>query len=145
MCVAVCPGQAIFVVDGSFSADEGLVSIPYEFLPLPEEGDIVDLTDRSGAVISTGKIHKVRTGKAFDHTVVVTLRVPQKLLMDVRGFKQKEKIEAMGDDVLICRCEEITLGEIRQAIMDAHPPSMASKGQPGPARDLPGPHLPLYD
>ncbi len=118
LCVAICPGQAIFVIDGSFSSNEGLVSIPYEFLPLPEEGDIVDLTDRSGTVISMGKIHKVRTGKAFDHTAVVTLRVPEKLLMEVRGFKPKEKTEAMGDDVVVCRCEEITLGEIRQAILD---------------------------
>lgn len=87
-CVAACPGQAIFVIDGTYSETEGLVTIPYEFLPLPAEGAVVQLLDREGHGVANGMIHKVRTSKAFDRTALVTLRVPQAYLMEVRAFKE---------------------------------------------------------
>jgi len=38
--VACCPGQAIFLVEEHEDEDYGLVTFPYEFLPLPEVGDL---------------------------------------------------------------------------------------------------------
>lgn len=38
MCVASCSGQAIFLVDETFEPGFATVTIPYEFLPLPEKG-----------------------------------------------------------------------------------------------------------
>lgn len=85
-CVSACPGLAIFVVDGSYSESEGLVTIPYEFLPIPEPGQIVEITDRSGQPVGKGKIVKVKTLKQYDCTAVVTVTVPKPLLMEVRGI-----------------------------------------------------------
>lgn len=87
ICVTKCPGMAIFVVDGSYSDAQGLVSIPYEFLPLPEKDQKVCITGRDGARLCEGKIHNIRTAKGFDSTAIVTLRVPTEHLMKARGFK----------------------------------------------------------
>lgn len=41
LCVAGCPGQAIFMVDKASYGDKDIVGIPYEYLPAPKVGDIV--------------------------------------------------------------------------------------------------------
>jgi ferredoxin len=39
LCIASCPGQAIFVVHLHYSDEESLVTFPFEYLPLPQVGD----------------------------------------------------------------------------------------------------------
>ena len=39
MCVASCSGQAIFLVDETYEPGFATVTLPYEFLPLPEKGE----------------------------------------------------------------------------------------------------------
>ena len=87
LCIARCPGQAIFVVDDSFSTTEGLVSIPYEFLPMPKAGQKVHITDRHGQENCEGEIYRVLAPASFDCTAVVTMKVPLAYLNDARGFK----------------------------------------------------------
>ena len=55
LCVAACPGLAIFVVDNS-REDKALVYIPYEMLPVPQKGDKGDALDRSGKRIGTAEV-----------------------------------------------------------------------------------------
>ena len=88
ICVARCSGQAIFVVGQE--QDYGVVSFPYEMLPLPEKGMIVDGTDREGQTVCQGEILKVMIAKNFDHTTVVTLKVPLGKEDTVRGFRFRE-------------------------------------------------------
>lgn len=88
ICVARCSGQAIFVVGQE--QDYGVVSFPYEMLPLPEKGMIVDGTDREGQTVCQGEILKVMAAKNFDHTTVVTLKVPLGKEDTVRGFRFRE-------------------------------------------------------
>jgi len=85
-CIAHCPGLAIFVVDYTFSEDNALISFPYEYLPLPKVGSIVNATDRAGRVVTKGKVVKVLKRKSFDHTVVVSISVPKKFINEVRGI-----------------------------------------------------------
>ena len=85
-CIAYCPGLAIFVVDYTFSEDNVLISFPYEYLPLPEVGSIVDATDRMCKVITKGKIVKVLERKSFDHTAVISIAVPKNFIYEVRGI-----------------------------------------------------------
>ncbi|MGN0241797.1 MAG: FAD-dependent oxidoreductase, partial [Candidatus Weimeria sp.] len=51
MCVASCSGQAIFLVAEDTEPGYGEVTIPYEFLPLPEKGDKGFGLSRSGEKI----------------------------------------------------------------------------------------------
>lgn len=84
-CVAACPGQAIFLVD----EDEGTVSIPYEFLPLPSPGDKGVGLDRSGKPVCDAEVVKVQNVGAFDKTVVLTMRVPKEYAMTARFFRKE--------------------------------------------------------
>jgi Fe-S-cluster-containing hydrogenase component 2 len=80
-CVAVCPGLAIFIV--KIKEDKALISLPYEFLPLPKKGDMVDALDRWGKKVDTGTVTRVvKQGK----TAVVTISVKQELAMDIRNI-----------------------------------------------------------
>ena len=85
VCVARCPGQAIFLVGKG--EEWGQVSVPYEFLPVPEAGDSVDLLDRNGQLVCPGEVLHVMAPPSFDATAVVTLRVPNEHCDTVRGFR----------------------------------------------------------
>ncbi len=90
MCLMRCPGLAIFVVDETYSENEALVKIPYEFLPLPKPEQVVDAVNRAGKVVGEARVVKVQSGKGMDGTNVVWLAVPKNLSMEVRHFKLKE-------------------------------------------------------
>jgi Predicted ATPase, RNase L inhibitor (RLI) homolog len=86
VCVARCPGLAIFVVDKTHSDAEAAVSFPYEYLPLPREGDVVPAVNRAGDVVCKGTVLRVSNPKKNDRTAVVTIAVPTEMADDVRGM-----------------------------------------------------------
>ena len=88
VCVANCPGLAITIIDGSFSETEATVDFPYEYLPLPKEGDLVDAVSRGGEVLCQGRILKVKKNKAFAGTAVISMAVPKEYIDDVRSMKR---------------------------------------------------------
>mgnify|MGYP000960678095 CR=1 FL=1 len=116
-CVIKCPGLAIFIIDESYSETEGSIQIPYEYLPLPEEGSYVTGLDRAGKPVCRAKVLKVRPGRGENKTSTVTLEVPKEFTMDVRSFKEEDYY---SDNTIICRCEGITLGEIRELIREGY-------------------------
>lgn len=132
MCVAACPGLAIFLVDKTYSETEATVSFPFEYDPLPEKGQEVDALSRAGEYVCKGHVVKVMNPKKNDHTPVVTLAIPKEYADTVRtmrrlrlpkpgeGFHPVEPEGPLDDDVIVCRCEEITAGEIRKAIREYH-------------------------
>jgi Fe-S-cluster-containing hydrogenase component 2 len=89
LCIARCPGLAIFVVNENYNAREASVALPYELLPRPEKGDIVDGVDRHGEVCCNARIVKVLDSKALDRCAVVTIAVPKRFYNAVRGIRQK--------------------------------------------------------
>lgn len=91
VCVAQCPGLAIFVLDKTYSDTQGTVSFPYEYYPTPEKGQEVKAVDRSGRVICQGTVVKVQNPKNFDRTPVVTVAVPLDKVEEVRSIKRKQK------------------------------------------------------
>lgn len=113
ICVSNCPGLAIVVVDETYSEEEALVKIPYEFLPLPAEGSYVTGVDREGKPVCRAKVVKVLNTKAMDRTPVVALAVPKELSMTVRFMKLDDYY---SDNTFVCRCEELTMGELRELI-----------------------------
>lgn len=113
MCASNCPGLAIFIVDETYSDKEALIKIPYEFLPLPAEGSFVTGLDREGKPVCRAKVEKVLNAKAQNRTPIVSLVVPKEFSMTVRCFSIEDYY---SDNTIICRCEEITLGEIRELI-----------------------------
>lgn len=130
MCVAACSGLAIFVVDKTYSDTEATVSFPYEYIPLPAIGMDVDALNRGGEFICKGIVTKVMNPKRNDHTPVITIAVKKELVDNVRTIRRLGSTDVtdafqrivpeghLDDDIIVCRCEEITAGEIRKAIRE---------------------------
>lgn len=116
-CLTKCPGLAIFIIDESYSDTEALVQIPYEFLPLPKEGTFVTGLNREGKPICRAKVVKVKQGKGENKTSVITLKVPIEYSMEVRFLNIEDYF---SDNTIICRCEGITLGEIKKLIKEGY-------------------------
>ncbi len=88
LCVANCPGLAITILDKSYSETEGTVDFPFEYLPLPEKGDVVDAVNRAGEVVCKGTVLAVTKVKSYSGTAVVRLKVPMEYVDEVRSMKR---------------------------------------------------------
>lgn len=81
-CVGVCPGLAIFLV--KIVDNKALVTIPYEMLPVPNKGDLVEGLNRKGEKIDDVEVKKViKKGK----TSVITVETEEKYAMDIRNIR----------------------------------------------------------
>lgn len=90
MCVASCSGQAIFLVNEDCGDGTAEVTLPYEFLPLPQKGDKGVALNRKGEKICAAEVVHVRSAKAFDHTNLLTMKVPKEYAMKARFFREEE-------------------------------------------------------
>jgi len=125
-CVNVCPGLAITLVDTRKEKDHALVTIPYEFeKDTLHRGDTVTVVDNSGAVLGNVEVVRVRSGKATDRTVLIKVRAPHDIATQITGIQIQEAavsdpldryVERLVDDMIICRCERVTLAEIKAII-----------------------------
>lgn len=136
ICAGVCPGLAIFIIDESTGAGLGTVTLPYEFSPLPKKGDLVSAVDRAGNSVTEATVVRINHGKRT-RTPLITISVPLERVHDVRFINPipiQEQIfpeflddspptplvEQTDEQTIICRCEGITLGEIRQLIREGY-------------------------
>jgi thioredoxin reductase/Fe-S-cluster-containing hydrogenase component 2/bacterioferritin-associated ferredoxin len=115
-CVAACPGRAIFLVDQTYSEKNALLQIPYEDLPLPEIGAEVPVLDRDGNRVGVGTVVDLRRNAAQNRTAIVSLVVPREVSSRIQNLAVPE--ETNGEDLVICRCEDVTLGQIKKAIQE---------------------------
>ena len=115
LCMTKCPGLAIITVDATYSDTEAVISLPYEFLPVPEEGQIVHALDRAGEVVADAKVVKVIKPK--NKVTVVTVAVDKHLIKTVRNIKL-----ACGDATsgIVCRCNDLTVEDIRGYIAQGY-------------------------
>ncbi len=88
LCVANCPGLAITMIDKSFTENEATIDFPFEYLPLPNEGDVVTAVGRDGKEVCQGKVLKVKKIKAYDGTTVVSISVPIEKADEVVSMKR---------------------------------------------------------
>ena len=87
LCIAQCPGLAIFVVDKTYSATHAVVRIPYEYVPVPEKGQLACGLNRAGEEMGWFEVVRVVPGGAKNKTVVLWLAVPRELSMEVRNIR----------------------------------------------------------
>jgi Fe-S-cluster-containing hydrogenase component 2 len=86
LCVAQCPGQAIFVVDYSPNGGIGYLTLQYDLTQPPNEGEDVILLDRKGKELGKGRVLKVYKHKRSE-AFVVTIEMPKEFLMSARAIK----------------------------------------------------------
>lgn len=87
MCVASCSGQSIFLLNEDYEEGYASVTLPYEFSPLPEKGMMGFALDRSGKAICAAEVVDIKSAPAFDHSSLLTIKVPKEMGMSARFFK----------------------------------------------------------
>ena len=80
-CIEACPGLAIFYV--KLEDEKAIVALPYEFIPLPKEGEKVKALNRKGEEICDAIVKKVRKGK----TPIVIIEIPREYVMHARNIR----------------------------------------------------------
>lgn len=87
LCVASCSGQAIFLVNENFEPGFTSITMPYEFLPLPQKGQKGKALSRSGKILCDTEVLSVRSSPAYDKTNLLTIKVPNEFAQTARFFK----------------------------------------------------------
>jgi NADPH-dependent 2,4-dienoyl-CoA reductase/sulfur reductase-like enzyme/Fe-S-cluster-containing hydrogenase component 2 len=125
-CVAICPGLAATLVDFRPDANYPTVYMAFEIdRDSLKKGGFVRVTDADGKVLANAEIADVRDIKA-QNTAIIGVKVEKALASRVAGIKLHdwekesplaEKITQQSpDDIILCRCERVTLGQIRSLI-----------------------------
>lgn len=91
VCVAGCPGLAITIVNMAYSRTEATVDFPYEYIPLPAVGSVVDAVGRDGAAVCKGTVLSVKTPPSFSNTAVISIKIPKEYADTVRSMKRLER------------------------------------------------------
>ena len=99
LCVPQCPGLAIMTVHLDFSEDKAMMSIPYEFKPLPKAGETVKGLDRSGKEVAPVQVVKVLDTKITDKTPVISFVLDKKYIKMIRNIGGVQKHPNEGDAV----------------------------------------------
>lgn len=129
-CVTICPGLAITLVDGRDDSETPLVTIPFEY----EEdrlaiGDEVGVLDVVGDLLSMVPVVELKAISANDRTVLVKARAPAEIATRIAGIRVQqpwvgeplpEAVERLSDETMVCRCERVSAGEIRELIRAGH-------------------------
>jgi len=89
LCLPRCPGLSIFIVDGSLPGDLASVTIPYEFLPLPEVDEVVDALDRWGERVCDARIISIKRQYPRDLCYSIKMEIPFSQVHTVRHFRKK--------------------------------------------------------
>ncbi|MCI9066363.1 MAG: FAD-dependent oxidoreductase [Lachnospiraceae bacterium] len=93
MCVASCSGQAIFLLQEDYADGYAAVTLPYEFLPLPKKGEIGYGLGRDGRKICEAEVIDLKSSPAFDHTNLLTIKIPKEYAMQARFYQKGEKAD----------------------------------------------------
>ncbi len=125
-CVAICPGLAVTLVDYRKDNEMPLVTVPLEFSPKTiSAGDRVPVVDIDGNPLGEVEVAQVRNPKTADRRLLVRVRAPQEIAKRIAGIPVQKAAEAapldfpverMDDDEILCRCERVTVGELRALI-----------------------------
>jgi Fe-S-cluster-containing hydrogenase component 2 len=91
LCVAACPGMAIYLKKYEFVENEAYIAFPFEYLPLPKDGDTVRLVDRLGNYVCDGTVLRVVQAKRNDRTTVMHVSYPNEYYERVVSMERLSK------------------------------------------------------
>ena len=125
-CVTICPGLAITLVDYRKDKEHPTVTMAWEFQEgALAVGDRITVLDTIGDRLGEAEVLQMRDIPRNDRTVLLKLRVERAIARRVAGVLVQqdwasealpEAIERLEDEVIVCRCERVTAGEIRDLI-----------------------------
>lgn len=84
-CLQICPGLAIYML--KVTDDYAEMSVPYEFLPMPEKDDAVTILSRTGEKLGKGTVTRIlKRENSIGDTAVVTVRMDTSLALEARDI-----------------------------------------------------------
>ncbi len=92
LCVAICPGLAVFMVDSAYEENRASITFAYEYLPVPEKKAVIHAVDREGNVVCDAILEKVVSVKGYDMTKVMTISIPAEFALVVRGIQRIKEV-----------------------------------------------------
>jgi len=126
-CVAVCPGLAVTLVDRRKDIENPVVTIPWELGEwMVKTGDALTLTDWEGEILGKGTALGLREAPGYPGTMLLDIKTPSGIANRVAGVRiqtpdqtaPEESVPELPipDDAIVCRCERVTAGEIREML-----------------------------
>jgi len=125
-CIAVCPGLSVSLVDYRADPEHPLVTLPYEiWRERIKIGQKVPVTDEDGAILGYYAVEKISSRKKFPGTLLIKVRLDRQTAKSAAGIWVQEtqtepsmiyEKEIPPDEAIVCRCERVTVGEIKTAI-----------------------------
>lgn len=88
LCIALCPGLAIYVKNYRFEEHRASILFPFEYLPLPQKGQSVEMVDRFGEVVCTGELLLVQNLKRNEQTTLIKAAYDKKFFLEVVSMKR---------------------------------------------------------
>jgi Fe-S-cluster-containing hydrogenase component 2 len=88
LCLPGCPGLAITIVDKSRDDGWAVLEFPFEYLPLPEKGQMVAAAGRAGEEVCQAEVLSVKKAPSFGGTTVIGLLIPAEYADEVRSMKR---------------------------------------------------------
>lgn len=125
LCVLICPGLAITLVRDAKEKGLAELVLPHEFNHNYKPGDQVTLRNIEGESVGTGIVKTSRFNKKH-RTHLLTLEVPQELAPSIAGILVQNTeatlplaeadFSYLPDEAIVCRCERVSVGEIKEFI-----------------------------
>ncbi len=125
-CVVVCPGLAITLVDYRQEPVQPTVTLAHEFSAgSVSVGQEMMALDEEGALLGPVEVVEVNPIPRGDRTVLLKLRAPAEVATRLAGVQVQdawtseplpEVLEPLVDEQVVCRCERVTAGEVRDLI-----------------------------
>lgn len=127
-CLAICPGLAITLVDRRKDPEHPVVFMPYEISNHHvAKGDPITCVDVEGRPLGEFTVLGARPTRDSNRTWIVRVRVPAAIAGQVAAFTVQDKAvsgplsetlpgDHIRDDEVICLCERVTAGDIREMI-----------------------------
>ena len=91
LCVAACPGLAIFIK--KITGPTASVTFPWEYIPMPKEGDEAEMLDRKGRFVCKGKVTKVKLIKQYNKTAVISAEFPAEYVDEVISISRPSRVK----------------------------------------------------
>ena len=125
-CVAVCPGLAVLLIDYRKDKDNPFVTFPLELTHKKlEKGKKVTVVSNEKE-LGEFEVYRSRILPEFPKTQLITVKLPSDIAKQAVAIKllksvYNEPIEVYQtsfteDDTIVCRCERVSVGEIRKWI-----------------------------
>lgn len=125
-CIAVCPGLAVVLIDYRKDKDNPLVTFPLELTDeILKNGELINVVSNEKE-LGEFVVYRSRILKEFPKTQLVTIKLlsdvaKQAIAVKLNKSRYYEPTELYQkplteDDIIVCRCERVSVGEIREWI-----------------------------